>query len=947
MAILGSLQVRMGLDTATFGDRWNSFTKDLQKRASGFQRSMAGLTSFGNLGASLGAGAGLAKLVDVASEFEGTMNRVAGASGATAQEMGQLTKMAREFGTTSIFSANEAAEGMLELTKAGLNPAQIAAGALKGTMQLASTEGMELGRAATIVTDAMGAFSMRADQADQIVDALAGASIASTAGVQDLAQGLAQCSAVASLTGQNINSTAGALALFASNGVKGSDAGTSLKTMLLRLNPATDSAAAAMEAYNLKFTDSQGKFLGLAEVAELLKKQLGGLTESQRTSTLQTIFGTDAMRAAAILTREGAAGLNKYVEATQDKMAAEKLSDANSKGFAASMKRLRNAFSGLAISIAEGGLLDALTGLALAGVDLVNKLSGLPTWAKNLGVGFAAAAVALPPFALALTSIVSAVPVMLTMFGAVTGFLLGPWGLAIGAAVGTFLLFKDQILAGVTSIKQWFAGWVVANQGALASLRGAWEGLKAAFGPLVEALAQAFQNFKTELMKAFGGEAGAIMAQFGWIAATALTSFVVGLTQAIQWVTQLVQWLTTHLPAAGTAAGQAMVGFVETVRTWFGQVVTFMQPAVEAWKSFNNFLLEFGKTFVALGELIATAVQVAFQKVVTETEFGKGVMAGFRDAVKEVGEWCQKLGTIAAEAFGKIADSLKQMWDKAAGYLQGLRSGIEGVTKTLKQFTGAGEEAQDKATEHSWLKDLCLDGVAFFQQLVTGGIHPAMEALKKFTTTGNQVKPISFTSEGRPVFKAMEVGKDGGPKELEGAWKIALDNVGSAIDDFVKSGKLDFKSLVQSFVQDLASSQLKKAAEALFGELSSMLSGAFSGSGGSGGSWGNVLGSVFKAFGSFEGGGYTGGGNRSGGLDGRGGRLAMLHPQETVIDHTRIRGRRSNGRGKVEVNAPITLMPGVSHQELAAIIPQVQSQIIQIIPELIARGGSYAAGFRP
>jgi hypothetical protein len=177
--------------------------------------------------------------------------------------------------------------------------------------------------------------------------------------------------------------------------------------------------------------------------------------------------------------------------------------------------------------------------------------------------------------------------------------------------------------------------------------------------------------------------------------------------------------------------------------------------------------------------------------------------------------------------------------------------------------------------------------------------------------------------------------------EVGNVWTDSMQSISSAIDQFVETGKLNFKSLGDSILQTLASAAIKNAINSLFGTIT----------GGSSGSTGNLVGSILKIFSgttSFEGGGYTGSGPRSGGLDGRGGRLAMVHPNETVIDHEKVRGgaRSRRGRGDgVNLTVPITLMPGVSKQELAEILPLLKRDIISTIPNLISRGGRYAAAY--
>ena len=194
--------------------------------------------------------------------------------------------------------------------------------------------------------------------------------------------------------------------------------------------------------------------------------------------------------------------------------------------------------------------------------------------------------------------------------------------------------------------------------------------------------------------------------------------------------------------------------------------------------------------------------------------------------------------------------------------------------------------------------------------------------------------------------KAKEVGEDMKIVGLDVAnvWTDAMQSIGSAIDEFVQTGKLNFKDLASSILQSIASAAIKNAINSIAGAFGGLTGGGENSSNGNG--W---IGTILRTFqaSSYEGGGFTGSGPRSGGMDGRGGRLAMVHPNETVIDHEKVRaGARSRRRGDgVNLTVPITLMPGVSKQELAELLPLVKRDIISTIPALISRGGRYAAAY--
>ena len=256
----------------------------------------------------------------VAARFDDAMSQVQGALGDAGADMDGLRELALQLGSDTVFSATEAANAMVELAKGGMTEADIKGGALAASMDLAAAGQLNLADAAATTVQMMGSFGLGAGDATRIANALAGAANASSADVSDLTQAMSQCSAQASLAGWSLEDTAAALALFADHGVRGSDAGTSLKTMLQRLSAPTNEAAAAMEAYGLEVRDSDGHMRTVSEIAGELTGKLGTLSEAERDAALQTIFGADASRAAAILMQSGEEGLRKYIAATNDSM---------------------------------------------------------------------------------------------------------------------------------------------------------------------------------------------------------------------------------------------------------------------------------------------------------------------------------------------------------------------------------------------------------------------------------------------------------------------------------------------------------------------------------------------------------------------------------------------------------------------------------------------------
>lgn len=352
----------------------------MQTKASGSMMSSAGLAAgraiatglkFGAVGAvALGAAS-----VKTSMDFTKTMNTMKAVAGVPAPALEHLRDLAIDLGASTVFSANEAGEAMLELAKAGIAPADIQAGALANTLSLATAGDLELADAATVAANAMNVFGLSGEDSQRAVDALAGAANASSADVDQLAMSLAQGGLAAANAGLSIEETTAVLAAFADAGLKGSDAGTSLKTFMLSLVPSTERASTAMKDLGIDFVDAQGNILPMAGIADELQGGLKGLTQAEQQLALKTMFGTDAFRAATIVAKEGADGLAKYQKETSKTGTAAEVAAAKMEGLPGAIERLKGA--------AETAMLTLGDALAPAVESVANGLSDLINWATE------------------------------------------------------------------------------------------------------------------------------------------------------------------------------------------------------------------------------------------------------------------------------------------------------------------------------------------------------------------------------------------------------------------------------------------------------------------------------------------------------------------------------------------------------------------------------------
>lgn len=351
-----------------------------------------------------------------AIDFESSMSRVSGALNDPSANMEELRQLALDMGADTVFSASEAGAAMEELAKGGLTAADIKGGALKTTMDLAAAGSLQLADAANVTVQAMGAFGLSADQTGEAANALAGAAAASSADVSDLTQGLSQVSAQAHSAGWSIQDTTAVLGAFADAGIKGSDAGTSLKTMLQRLAAPTDKAAGMMESLGINVRDSNGNMLDAASVAGILQQQLGGLDSATRDAALQTIFGADASRAALVMMNQGTEGIQRYTSATNDQTAAQRLADSQMGDTQRSIEEMNGAIETASIQVG-GALAPAVTDVANAVGGAAESFSEMDDGTQQAVIGFGLVAAAAGPVLSVSGRITKGVGSMVTAYG--------------------------------------------------------------------------------------------------------------------------------------------------------------------------------------------------------------------------------------------------------------------------------------------------------------------------------------------------------------------------------------------------------------------------------------------------------------------------------------------------------------------------------------------------
>ena len=374
-----NITVRLLADTSNFTAGMAKVSGESQKAATTMEAAggktkliTTGVTAAGVAATALGVAA-----IKMAADFDASMSTVQANTGASADEMAQLRQAAIDAGADTIYSATESADAINELGKAGLSTSDILSGGLSGALNLAASDGMEVGQAAEYMSSAMAQFNLTGADATHIADLLAAGAGEALGNVSDFGEALNNVGSTANKFGLSIDTTVGTLAAFAHQGIIGAEAGTQLRSVLLALTNQTEKQRKATEEYGITLYDAQGNFVGMSSLAGQLKEKLGGLTQEQRNSAMATMFGSYAIQGANVLYAEGASGIDEWTKKVSQSGYAADLAAKKNDNLKGDLENLSGSFESLMISLGEGGQ-GPLRSLVQTFDTLVDAFSQLP-----------------------------------------------------------------------------------------------------------------------------------------------------------------------------------------------------------------------------------------------------------------------------------------------------------------------------------------------------------------------------------------------------------------------------------------------------------------------------------------------------------------------------------------------------------------------------------------
>lgn len=622
-------------------------------------------------------------------DYEKALNIFQSVTKATGAEMQRAAEIARKLGadvSLPATSAKDAALAMSELGKAGLTAAQ-SMDAAKGVLQLAAAGQIEEARAAEIAANALNSFKLQASDTARVADLLAAASNASSAEVSDIAQSMQQASAVAAGAKIPIEDLTAAIGLMANAGIKGSDAGTSLKTFIQRLQSPTDNAAGAMKALGISVFDAQGRMREMPNIIGQFEKALSGLTDEKKAQALNTIFGADALRAAQILFSEGSAGFEKMKGAITQVGAAADLAKAKTLGVGGSWEAMKSQLETIGIDIFNAIKAPLTSALQYVG-QFVEKMStgfsGLSPVMQQVVIGIGAFAAALPPVLIVVGSVISAVTSLASGIAALGGLgtvapVIAGIGVALAAvgaaAYAAYTAFQEnfggirdfvtEVSKRVTQEWQNFMDFLGS-----ADVTSALDGIKQGFQDLSTALQPAFQKIDADFKAAFG---------------------------------EIITWWDTNGQEIKTAALTVFNNLKEGLKVVFSAISTLWQTHGEDIKQaasaiWNNVTAIIGGALRHIGNFIKLAAQVINGNWAGAWETLKDIVANaFSGVIKVLSSSAQTMISVFKAGLTALWNLQGWIYGKAIelgkatvdGFVAGIRANLPSVSSVANALANA------------------------------------------------------------------------------------------------------------------------------------------------------------------------------------------------------------------------------------------------------------------
>lgn len=593
--------------------------------------------------------------IDAGKQFESSMSNVQAISGATDDELKLLSDTAKEFGSTTKFSASESADALGYMALAGWD-AKTSAEALGGVLNLASASGMDLAQASDMVTDYLSAFGLEADKSAYFADILAYAQGNANTTAEGLGEAYKNCSANLASAGQDIETTTALLSMMANQGLKGSEAGTALNAVVRDMTSKMKDGSIAIGDTLVQVQDANGNFRDLSDILKDVETATDGMGSAQKESALLSTFTADSIKGLNLILNAGVDEANSFEEALRNSTGtAEEMATTMQDNLGGDLTSLSSKIEGVQIAIYEklepalragvealSAMTDGIAWLVKHGGEVSAVITGIAT-ATGVYVAYTTALKVMKDGWTALTVVTKAQTIAQTALNAVMS--MNPIGVVIALVAGLVTAFIVLWNKSEAFRDFWIGLWDTIKSVAEPVIDGivtwfstAWDTIKGVWNTAVEFFTAVWNGIQTVLAPVvdfFGtlfGNAYTLVSDI-WIVATYLFQTIWdGIKAVFAPVADFFGGIFGGAWNAVKAVWDFVVSYYTTlwngIKAVFSPVVTFFSGVFsQAWESikavFNSVGSFFGGiwntikgVFVGIGQKAGDAIGGAFKSAI-------------------------------------------------------------------------------------------------------------------------------------------------------------------------------------------------------------------------------------------------------------------------------------------------------------------------------------------
>ena len=721
--------------------------------------------------------------VKTAADFDSAMSKVAAVSGATGSEFDALRDKAREMGSKTKFSASEAAEAMNYMAMAGWKTEDMLGG-IEGVMNLAAASGEDLATTSDIVTDALTAFGLTAQDSGHFADVLAAASSNANTNVSMMGETFKYAAPIAGALGFSVEDTAEAIGLMANAGIKGSQAGTSLRTIMTNLSGDVKICGANIGEVTVATTNADGSMRDLSDILADCRVAFAGLSESEQAAAAESLVGKNAMSGFLALMNAGEGDINKLSSAIANcDGTAANMADTMNNNLEGQLTILKSQLQELAISFGDL-LMPAIRQIVSWIQSFVDKLNSMDEGTRKVIITVALVAAAIGPVLIVVGKVISAIGTIMTIVPKLAGVInaakgvfaafnavcaANPYVLIIAAIVALVAAFiylwnnceefrqfwidlwegiKEIAVAVWEALKEFFtAAWEAIKStaetiwnGIKNFFQGLWDGIKAIFQTVVDAIKliittyfNIYKTIITTVLNAIKTVFTTIWNAIKTVVTTVVTAISTFLTTA---------W--TAIQTTATTIWNAISSFFTNIWNGIKNVITTAVNAIKnvvttAWNNIKN-------TVTSVGNAIKTAVTNLWNNV---TSAVKTAMSNVFNAVKSgFANVKDHITGLASQAFNWGKDLIMGIVNGIKSCISAVGDAVSSVADKIKSFLHFSVPDEGPLTDYEkWMPDF-MKGLAKGIEDSKGMITKAMDSLSADMTISPQVNGMQAAMIG-------------------------------------------------------------------------------------------------------------------------------------------------------------------------------------------------------